>query len=43
MDRIKDLKDFVNELENANLIDVKIDQDRLEILANRFLTGQKIK
>jgi hypothetical protein len=36
------LADFLRELESANLIELKISDERLEIVANRFLTGQNL-
>jgi DNA-binding HxlR family transcriptional regulator len=36
------LAEFLKELESANLIELKISEERLEIVANRFLTNQNL-
>lgn len=36
------LADFLKELETANLIELKMSEERLEIVANKFLTNQKL-
>ena len=41
METIKLLTGFIKELESSNLIDIKTSKD-IEILANRFLTNQKL-
>lgn len=43
MNEIKNLIEFLKELEKANLIELKMSDDRLEIVANKFLTGQKLR
>jgi hypothetical protein len=42
MENPKLLATFLKELENANLIELKISDERLEIVANKFLTGQNL-
>lgn len=43
MNEIKTLVNFLKELEKENLIELKMSDERLEIIANKFLTGQNLK
>jgi hypothetical protein len=42
MENITLLTDFLKQLEKSNLIDLKISDKRLALVANNFLTGQPL-
>lgn len=39
---IKKIKALILELEKSGYLDLKVDSDRLQILINKYLTGQNL-
>lgn len=42
MKNIKILSEFLKELEKEKLIEIKFNKDNIDVISNRFLTGQKL-